>query len=401
MKEIVKRGATSNIMRVFLMDSTSTTGAGKTGLTSASSGLIISTIADVEATATTYTAAATNVETVTTLGTFAAPTAGKCRFREVDATNFPGVYEIHIADARYAVANSTQLLVSIQCTGVAPVMSEIQLVAVDLLDSVRFGITALPNAAAGASGGLPTGNASGQVTMAGTATGAITASSFTTGAIDASAIATDAITSAELSATAVTEIAAGVWDEAYASHVTAGSFGKLMDIIRKSIYITEGTVSASGVPANSGSYFRTSLTSSVSGSFEGQTLLFTSGALIGQSMIVDTFTQTNGVITTLDTMVATPAASDTFVLIGSSHAYQPREIADGVLARKLDSTGNETSTTTANERTIRSALRYLRNKIDISASTMTITTEDDTTTAWTAALTTTAGLNPVTTVDPT
>jgi hypothetical protein len=52
------------------------------------------------------------------------------------------------------------------------------------------------------------------------------------------------------------------------------------------------------------------------------------------------------------------------------------------------------------DRTVRSSLRYLRNKIDISASTMTITTEDDTTSAWTAALTTTAGLNPVTTVDP-
>lgn len=155
-KEILKRGATSNIIRVFLLDSASTTGAGKTALTSASSGLIISTIADNEATATTYTSAASNVETVTTLGTYAAPTAGKCRFREVDATNFPGVYEIHIADARYAVANSTQLLVSIQCTGAAPVLAEMQLVAVDLLDSVRLGLTALPNVTAGASGGLPT-----------------------------------------------------------------------------------------------------------------------------------------------------------------------------------------------------------------------------------------------------
>jgi hypothetical protein len=89
--------------------------------------------------------------------------------------------------------------------------------------------------------------------------------------------------------------------------------------------------------------------------------------------------------------------------IGSDElaATATAEIADAILARKLDSTGNETSTTTANERTVRSALRYLRNKIDISASTMTVTTEDDTTTAWTAALTTTAGLNPVTMIDPT
>jgi hypothetical protein len=155
-KEILKRGATSNIIRVFLQDSASTTGAGKTALTSTSSGLIISTIADLEATATTYTSAATNVETITTLGTFAAPTASKCRFREVDATNFPGVYELQIADARFAVANSTQLLISIQCTGVAPVFVEYQLVAVDLMDTVRFGLTALPNTAISTNGSLIT-----------------------------------------------------------------------------------------------------------------------------------------------------------------------------------------------------------------------------------------------------
>jgi len=155
-KEIIKRGATSNILRVFLQDSTVTTGAGKTGLTSSSSGLIISTIADVEATATTYTSAATNVETITTLGTFAAPTAGKCRFREVDATNLPGIYEIQIADARYNVSNSTQLIVAIQCTGVAPVYVEYQLVLVDLMDTVRFGLTALPNVASGSAGAIIT-----------------------------------------------------------------------------------------------------------------------------------------------------------------------------------------------------------------------------------------------------
>lgn len=275
----------------------------------------------------------------------------------------------------------------------------VQIMAYDALDSVRLGLTALPNVAAGANGGLPTGNASGQVTMAGTATGAITSSSFTAGAIDASAIATDAITSAELSASAVTEIAAGVWDEPYASHLTAGTFGKLMDIIRKSIYITEGQVAASGAPANATNYFRTNLTSSVDGSYEGQTILFTSGTLIGQSSIVNTFTQTNGVITLVDALTSTPASTDNFVLIGSSHAYQPAEIADGLLLRKLDRTGNGTGST-ANERTVLSALRYLRNKIDISASTMTVMLEDDTTTAWTSTLTSTAGLNPVTGSDP-
>lgn len=126
-KLTIDRGSTSNILRVFLLDSTSTTGAGKTGLTNASTGLIVATIANNEATATVYTSAASNVETITTLGAYAAPTASKCRFREVDATNFPGVYEIQIADARFAVSSAKTLLVSVQATGAAPVIAEIQL----------------------------------------------------------------------------------------------------------------------------------------------------------------------------------------------------------------------------------------------------------------------------------
>lgn len=106
-------GATSVILRVKLLNSSVSTGAGLTGLTSASGSLVISTIADNEAAATVYTQAGSTIETITTLGTYAAPTATKCRFKEVDATNHPGVYEIHLANARFAVTNAKSLLVSI------------------------------------------------------------------------------------------------------------------------------------------------------------------------------------------------------------------------------------------------------------------------------------------------
>ncbi len=46
-----------------------------------------------------------------------------------------------------------------------PICVNIVTTAADPTDSVRFGLTALPNVAAGANGGLPTGNASGQVTV--------------------------------------------------------------------------------------------------------------------------------------------------------------------------------------------------------------------------------------------
>lgn len=125
-------GATSNVIRVKLLNSSVTTGAGLTGLTSASSGLIISTIADNEATPTIYTVAASNVETITTLGTFAAPTASKCRFKEVDATNHPGLYELQFANARFAVSSAKHLVVSVsgatnlaQCDFVIDLQSQV------------------------------------------------------------------------------------------------------------------------------------------------------------------------------------------------------------------------------------------------------------------------------------
>ncbi len=107
---------TSFMMRVKLLDKSAADGTGKTGLTENSAGLIISTIADNESSATAYTQAGGTIEDITTtgtLGTYEAPTASHCRFQEIDSTNHPGVYEIHLADARLAVASATTLILSI------------------------------------------------------------------------------------------------------------------------------------------------------------------------------------------------------------------------------------------------------------------------------------------------
>jgi hypothetical protein len=164
-----KRGQGSIVLRVKILNSSVATGAGLTGLSSASSGLIISTIADNEATATAYTVAASNVETVTTLGTFAAPTAGKCRFREVDSTNHKGVYEIQLADARFGVSNAKSLLVSVLgATNAAETDVVIPLRDLDPFDSVRAGLTALPNVASGSAGSLLTsGTGTSQLNVSG------------------------------------------------------------------------------------------------------------------------------------------------------------------------------------------------------------------------------------------
>ena len=72
------------------------------------------------------------------------------------------------------------------------------------------------------------------------------------------------------------------------------------------------------------------------------------------------------------------------------------EIADALLDRDM-STGADSGSPTV--RTVRQALRILRNKASIAAGTLTVTKEDDTAASWTAAVTTAAG-NPISAIDP-
>lgn len=73
------------------------------------------------------------------------------------------------------------------------------------------------------------------------------------------------------------------------------------------------------------------------------------------------------------------------------------EIAEGLLNYNL---GTGTDSGSATVRTVRQALRFLRNKFTLSAGTLTVYKEDDTTASWTSAVTTDAAANPVTASDP-
>jgi hypothetical protein len=75
----------------------------------------------------------------------------------------------------------------------------------------------------------------------------------------------------------------------------------------------------------------------------------------------------------------------------------PAEMADAWLDRDM-STGTDSGSTTV--RTPRQALRVLRNKVSQTGGTMTVCKEDDSTSSWTAALTTDAAADPITAIDP-
>jgi hypothetical protein len=68
--------------------------------------------------------------------------------------------------------------------------------------------------------------------------------------------------------------------------------------------------------------------------------------------------------------------------------------ADALLKRDWSSVTGEAA------RSVLNALRLLRNKFSVSGSTLTVTKEDDATSAWTAALTTDGSATPIVGVDP-
>ncbi len=94
-----------------------------------------------------------------------------------------------------------------------------------------------------------------------------------------------------------------------------------------------------------------------------------------------------------DVVTASAIAADA---IGSSElaASAATEIADALLNRDMSAVSD------TNARSPLNALRFLRNKWSISGGTLTVKEEDDTTTAWTAALSTDAAAEPIISSDP-
>lgn len=70
------------------------------------------------------------------------------------------------------------------------------------------------------------------------------------------------------------------------------------------------------------------------------------------------------------------------------------ENADALLNRDMSAVSD------TNDRSPLNALRFIRNKWDVAAGTLTVKKEDDTTTAWTASVSTSAGAEPIIGNDP-
>lgn len=155
MKQI-KIGFVDYTKTVFIPDPASTDGSGKTGLVAAD--LTVSYVrveTDNDVVVTDVTGSLNNLALLTTAHT-------DWGLLEVSNTLAPGLYRLDIADAVFASGAWTAVVyVMITTSAAAASPIEFELVPFDPLDGVRMGLTALPNAAADAAGGLPISDAGG------------------------------------------------------------------------------------------------------------------------------------------------------------------------------------------------------------------------------------------------
>jgi len=144
-KRSIKAGTTSQREYVFVNDSASTTGAGKTGIAYNAAGIKAYYVRPGGS------ATAITLATQTVTGAFSSG-----GWVEVDSTNMPGVYRFDVPDAVFAAGAEKAIVMISGASGMAPVVMEYDLTAYDPYDTVRLGLTAIPNVASGSAGAIIT-----------------------------------------------------------------------------------------------------------------------------------------------------------------------------------------------------------------------------------------------------
>ena len=127
-------------------------------------------------------------------------------------------------------------------------------------------------------------------------------------------------------------IADAVWNEQYNQHTTAGSFGKLMDLLRKSNMVLEATVQASPTPT--ATTFNVTGLNYPTGAFEHAVLFFADDATLAeQNSPILTFTNNgNGTQTIVleEARTAAPVAGDKVLIDATSHVHAIADIQSGL-----------------------------------------------------------------------
>lgn len=401
-KLIVKTGSTSRLEHVFILDSASTTGAGKTALTNASVTMHYFRPGDSAPTSVTLSA-----------GTLATWASGG--FVKVQDTDMPGLYEVGIPNGVFA-AGANHAVVMIKGTGIAPVVLEYQLVAFDPDSGSNLGLAALPTATTGTAGAIitsGTGTAQLSVSTGTVTTGAISANAITNASIADSAITIRLSTDGTASKGRIVAgtVASDVWNAVVhdydgTSSNTTGTFAKA--IVRSDANTKNGDVTMYSIAGTNGidvDVHRIANDQTAATNLKAM-LMNTSTVTLGAQFnstgntAVATATMStdvsSGVSPTASYWIyqaginAQDAASNTSTMTGTAYI---ESIGDALLNRNLAG-GSNTG------RLVKEALYALRNKTEISGTQLNVYNATDGGIAWSATVSSSAGANPVTGIDP-
>jgi hypothetical protein len=237
--------------------------------------------------------------------------------------------------------------------------------------------------------------ASGAITASAIAADAITAAKIADGAIDAATFAAGAINAAAIAADAIT-------DAKVAADVTIASVTGAVGSVTAGVTVTTNNDKTGyGLSAAAIQAIWDALTAALTtvGSV-GKLLVDNLNATVSSRLASASISLAAGAVTVGTNNDKTGYSIAAGGIGNGAHAAaELNAIADAILDRNM-ATGTDTGADNTTTRTVRQALRRLRNREAIAAGTGTVYKEDDATASWTYAATTAAG-NPLSEVNPT
>lgn len=176
-------------------------------------------------------------------------------------------------------------------------------------------------------------------------------------------------------------IADAVWDEATASHVAGGSFGKMVISIYDSQIAADGQINDVSATTTS---FVTNLTEASDDHYNDAVITFTTGNLSGQSRVISDYDGTTKTVTLDEALTEAPANTDEF-LIKTGHIHTQSSIADAVLTTQMTESyaADGTAPTLAQAQF---AIQQFLQETNVSGTTLTVKQLDGSTTAMTFTL---------------
>jgi len=297
---------------------------------------------------------------------------------ETDVTNMPGVYELLVdEDVTIDVGDETQeICLHITHAGMAPVTRVIELYR----PKITAGVTL---AATGTALDTVT-TATNVTTVNGLAANVITATSIAADAITDSKVASDVTIASVTGAVGSVTGAVGSVTGNVGGNVV-GSVGSVTGLTAANLDVAVSSrLSAAGYTAPDNASITAILADTGTDIPATLATLATASNLATVAGYLDT--EIADIKAKTDNLPASPAATGDIPTATQN--------ADALLNRDMSAVSD------TNSRSPLNALRVLRNKWSISGTTITHTKEDDSTTAFTASLTATAGADPITGSDP-